>query len=370
MLPTRDGSGERRAPSHHDNFAFLRLMAAMFVLVSHQFALTGRPELAVLGVHSLGGMGVVVFFSISGFLVAQSWQADPHVGRFAMRRLLRVWPGYAAVIIFSAFVIGPIVTHLPLNEYFRHPFFADYLRNLWFQMRASLPLQFEGSSLPYAVNGSLWTIPLELKCYAVMAVLGVVGLLRRPRWLLCLTVVLVLAYSAWQVRGEVWMAAMHLKIEGLYFIEFGACFLMGASLNRFWPLVERQKLAAILITCGVLAPLAFHFGRPVLALLTAVPIAAIIFGTLRWPGVRRFDRFGDLSYGVYLYAFPMQQTLIWALTDRIQWWPRLFLTIAATLGCAYISWHAIEKRALQFKPRARGLRASASGDPACVSWLH
>jgi peptidoglycan/LPS O-acetylase OafA/YrhL len=344
------GAAAAVTPAHADNFAFLRMLAALMVLVSHQYELTGRPLRDVLGLHSVGGMGVVIFFSISGFLVAQSWRADPHVGRFAARRLLRVWPGYAAAIVVSALVIGPLVTSLPLREYVTHPAFSDYLRNLWFQLRGALPLSFEGSKLPFAVNGSLWTIPLELKCYVVLALLGLAGVLRQRALLVLVTLAVAVVHAGWQLRGERWMAG-GMRIEDLYLIEFGACFLVGATLNGWWPLLARHKLAGCVLAAGVLAPLAWFAGRPVLAMVIAVPMLVIAFGSAAWPVLRRFDRFGDLSYGTYLYAFPVQQTLIWGLTDHLHWWPRLLVTVLTTLACALLSWHLIEKQALRWKPR-------------------
>ena len=138
-----------------NNFDFVRILAALCVLYSHQHALWGLREPSVLNAHSLGGFGVLVFFSISGFLVAQSWQADPSIWRFAAKRLLRVWPGLAVAILFAALVLGPWVSALPLREYYAHPLIPEYLLNLRFVVRDALPLQFTGSAIAGAVNGAL-----------------------------------------------------------------------------------------------------------------------------------------------------------------------------------------------------------------------
>ena len=362
--PFHDGATAAAALTHRDNFAFLRTLAALMVLVSHQYGLTGRPSGDVAGLHSLAGVGVVFFFAISGFLVAQSWQADPHVGRFALRRLLRVWPGFAVAIIVTAFVIGPIVSKLHWREYLSHPLLREYLHNLCFTLRAGLPLSFDGSALPLAVNGSLWTIPLELQCYLGMALLGLAGVMRR-RWLLAaLAAALALGYAGWQVRGEWWMAAMRLNVEQLYFIEFGACFLVGAALNAHWPWLAGRKLL-LAGAAGALASAAWAAGRPVLAMLVLIQVLAVALGNSRSPVLGRFDRFGDLSYGIYLYAFPVQQTLIWWLDGRLHWWPRLLVTVLVTLACALLSWHLIEKQALRLKPR--GPRAATLPRGAAVA---
>ena len=123
-----------------NNIDFIRMVAALFVLYSHQHALMGLPEPSVLGAHSLGGFGVLVFFSISGFLVAQSWHADPSFYRFALKRMLRIWPGMAVAVLLAALVLGPMVSTLPVREYYAHPLIGEYLLNLRFTVRDALPL--------------------------------------------------------------------------------------------------------------------------------------------------------------------------------------------------------------------------------------
>ncbi|MFO1253850.1 MAG: acyltransferase [Inhella sp.] len=296
---------------HQDHFALLRMVAATLVLYSHQHALTGLPEPGVIGVHSFGGLGVVMFFAISGFLVAQSWQTDPHLLRFAWRRLLRIWPAFAVAVLLCVAVLGPLLTPLAWGEYWHDPRTSDYLKNLVFCLRGALPLSFEGNSLPFAINGSLWTIPLELQCYAVLAALGLAGALRRAWLVTLMAVALSVFYAGWQLRGEWLVQRWSLVIEQQYFIEFGAAFLIGVSLRLQWPWASRHLLA---LSAGALAlgVLAFAQGRPVLSFLLVVPLVTIVFGVQSWPVLRRFDRWGDLSFGTYLYAFPTQQTLIWA----------------------------------------------------------
>lgn len=341
---------------HSDNFAFLRTAAALLVLFAHQHALTGRPEPSFIGIHSYGGLGVMIFFAISGFLITLSWARDPNVGRFAMRRLLRIWPGYAVAILLAVGVLGPIVSQLAVADYFRHPAAADYLRNLFFQMRGAIPAEFTGSAIPFAVNGSLWTIPLELQCYALFCVLGVLGLVARRGYVLASLLFVALYYAGWQVRGESLVQGLHLSIERQYLIEFGVCFFSGVLLRLYWTVVD-ARLTAFVLGSVALGCVAFAAGRPVLAGLVGVPIVAIAFGSRSWKVVNRFDRLGDLSYGIYLYAFPVQQTIIHFLGDRLHWWPRLMVTVLVTVMLAYISWHVVEKRAMRLKPRRHQDRA-------------
>ena len=337
-------------PRHHNNFDFLRLVAALCVVVSHQFALTGLREPSVLNVHSLGGFGVLVFFSLSGYLVAQSWSADPHVARFTARRLLRIWPGLAAVVLLCTFVLGPLVTHLSLHDYFRHPFFVDYLKNLLFLTRGALPLQFTGNTLRDAVNGPLWTIPLELKCYLLLVIVGVIGLLRRRLWPLLICAALVIPYAVLEPRGEQLVAPFHWAPEKRLFLEFGMFFAAGVVLHYFKFESNKQRVIAFGLAV-IAAGVALLLGRPLLALWLVVPIGVVTIGGASTPGLNQAGRFGDLSYGLYVWAFPIQQTLIWLNRNRLSWNELFALTLVCCVAVAYASWHLVEKRALQWKPR-------------------
>ncbi len=95
-----------------DSFDLLRAVGALAVLVSHSFALTGRPEPGVPGADTLGGLGVAIFFSISGYLIALSWRRDPRPGAFLVKRSLRIFPALGVAVVLAAFLLGPVVTQL------------------------------------------------------------------------------------------------------------------------------------------------------------------------------------------------------------------------------------------------------------------
>ena len=343
-----------------NNFDFVRVVAALCVLVSHQFALNGLREPELLHIHSLGGIGVLVFFSISGYLVAQSWKADPHPLRFAARRLLRIWPGLALAVVLCAVVLGPLVSSLGLVDYFRHPFLSDYFRNLRFDLRDELPLRFEGNALPTAVNGSLWTIPMELKCYAVLAVLGVAGLLR-SRWIIAvLTLVVLTTYAVAQPRGDWLMEFLQPTVEQRWLLEFGLFFFAGVVLFLFGSFATKRRASWCVAACWALAALAMIARRPLLALWLVLPATVLAFGRSSLPYLRRAGRFGDVSYGLYIYAFPVQQTMIWLYKDKLPWGVVLALTVMSTFALAFASWHLVEKRALRLKPKRLGANSTVS----------
>lgn len=335
---------------HHNNFDFIRVVAAFCVIISHQFALAGLREPAVLDVHSLGGLGVLVFFSISGYLVSKSWEADPNALRFLLKRFLRIWPGLAVVILLTALVLGPLVSKLPLRDYYAHPLIGEYLKNLTFNLRDELSLSFVGNALPGAVNGSIWTIPIEVKCYALLGLLGVTGVLRYRWVVLTLTVLAVIAYAVVEPRGDKIVAALSWRPEQRFALEFGLFFFAGVLLHKLdvQSSVKRQRW--VLALCWGAATMAYALHRPLLSLWLALPITILVFGTASTAYIRRTGRFGDVSYGLYLYAFPVQQTLFWLYQDKLSWLELLALVSAVTWCLAFASWHLVEKMALRLKP--------------------
>lgn len=326
----------------------MRLFAALLVLFSHQYALLGQAEPAVAGM-SFGEIGVCIFFSISGYLVTQSWVSDPHPFRFAAKRFLRIWPGLFVAICFCALVIGPLATTLPLLEYLRSPEMHGYFALLIMKMRFNLPGVFLDIPYPRALNGSLWTIPLELSCYAALLIAGMLRV-TNFRWLM-LAIVLGLAIHFFTTdRSTVGVIANYRMQYGLFF-GFGACMWL---FRDIW--TNRRITGAVLLLAGT--AIAIYAQKYLIASLLAIPYASIAFGTASTPVARRFGRFGDVSYGVYIYAFPVQQTVIWATHGRLSFIEYLATSVLATLVLAYLSWHLVEAPTLKLKPRSKRNLAS------------
>ncbi len=271
-----------------NNFDGLRLIAALFVIVSHEFHLLGLPEPMVIGGHSLGNLGVLMFFSISGFLVTQSWHSDPDARRFITKRFLRIAP--------ALFVV---TTLLGYNV---------------------------------ATNGPLWTIPMEFACY--LALVGAARFCARP------ALPLALAFLAtWAAIGS--------SPQGYHIIAFGLFFCMGAIVAEHRVLLSPWR-ALGLVLVGELF-LIEHQTTTGLAFI--VPPLTIAAGLASWPLLRSAGRWGDLSYGAYLIGWPIQKAVIAALGKGFGLVPLLLVTIPLALAFAYASWHAVEKQALSLKPR-------------------
>lgn len=342
----------RTTGEHYD---LLRVLAAFMVFAGHQRALTGFREPDFLGFVSWGEVAVGIFFALSGYLVSESWRRDPSVPRYLQRRALRLLPGLAGVVLFACLLLGPILTSLKLGAYLSHPQTYQYLWNVALNIRFALPGVFATNPVPNVMNGSLWTLPMEVACYLVLVALLWPLARLRAGWVLWplaaalwTTDFLLPKEAAWVFYNTSWRMAAH----------FATYFFLGAALRlapppRFSPIPAAMLAAAVLMFTAN-SRLGYWCAPPCVALL--------VIGTARVSAIpsRWVTRFGDLSYGLYLYAFPIQQLVI--STGLARDYPRRGFVVAwlGIVLCAYLSWRWIESPALRFKPRARPAAGTAA----------
>lgn len=343
----------------HNAFSALRLALALAVVVSHAFSVaTGNPAdepLARLTGFTLGEHAVNGFFAISGFLVTMSLvRRGPR--DYVLARALRILPGLVAATLLVALVLGAALTRLPLAEYLREPDLWRFIRGTLttFKSNASLPGLFEGS--PYrAPLGTVWTLKYEVLCYLGVLAAGALGLLRR-RWPALL---LVAGLSAALVGLDALRPDLPKGIETA--LRLPLIFAAGAGLY-LWR--ERVRLSLLPLLALALAAALLHatpFYRTLLFLAEAYGAIWLALA----PGLARpaLDPPDDLSYGVYLYGWPIQQTLH-ALWPSLSGWALLAPSLVLALGVAALSWYAVEKPALRLKARALGRRRLGAVEPA------
>ncbi len=328
-----------------NNLDALRLIAAMLVLVGHSFVFLGVHEPLFLSMVPLGVLGVYIFFIISGYLVSASWENDPHPGRFFKRRLLRIIPGLAVCVILCVFVLGPLVTRLPLADYFRERATYSYLRNIALYLVYPLPGVFESSRVGAAVNGSMWSLPVEFTMYILLAAVGV--LLRGNRWAL-------LAVAVASGILAMWWAWPRTSPSSFYHFDLrqvpacGTYFWAGAVFHKFGLRRHLSMPLALLAMAALLAVESSPFVAGSLSWIL-LPVPVLSFGLAANAWLARFTSTGDYSYGVYIYAFPVQQAVL-HFWPGIGWWPNLGAVTLSTLALAVASWHLVEQRALRLKP--------------------
>lgn len=300
------------------NFDLMRLIAALLVVVSHTFPLAGEPPVRIWGVEDLGALGVSIFFVISGYLVTASYVRDPRA--YLWKRVLRIEPGLIASLVVTVALLA-FVTTAPAAEYW--PAAGLYvLRNaLLYPATYELPGVFQAAPMAGVVNGVLWTLRLEFTFYLVLMLVRARPALIYLLLGACAAVWLVMTFA---VPG--WADDKLTRIAYLG-ARNGLLFFAGAALQI--------RCAQIPLWLGGVSLGLFPLLGP-LALPTAV------LGLAR-PGKLP----ADLSYGVYIYAFPVQQWL--AVNGQLN----VATAIAATLPFALMSWFLVERPALRLKPGPR-----------------
>ena len=320
----------------------LRLFAATLVLYSHQHALLGIAEPQFFGWNTFGGVGVSIFFFLSGFLVWSSWVRDPNVWRFFVRRSLRIFPGLWVTVLVSVFIVAPILTSLSLEQYFFASQTWRYLSTCALVVRQGLPGVFESNAYPHAFNGSLWTLPVEFFCYVTVAVVGGLSLVCKG-WQLVAGLILAMVAAAYGpgIVGERFVP--HFEMLALFWwgVWYGH---WKERASKSWRLLLGT---AALLVCLMLGPRGIE--QAAVLLFAAI---LVIVGQRVALGSRITDHLGDLSYGMYIFAFPVQQMLV-ELGRGHDWAFGYYLAMSflVTAGFAYASWHLVEKRALLFKPK-------------------
>lgn len=349
-----------------NNFNLLRVLAAFAVLYSHSYALTdgkgaGEPFRALLGM-SLGGIAVDIFFVISGFLVCGSLLSRQSALDFIKGRFYRVFPALVVMVALTVLVLGPWLTSLPVLEYFSDKgVFKYFYKNatLLGGVTYKLPGVFESNPYPLAVNGSLWTLPEELHMYGYLLGLWLLLGLAKARRLQAfrLAVLLICAGALGFRLLEIFRAD-----AGDPTLRLLAMFFAGAAFKVFWrPALLDWRVFALMFTAVVAA--GFDAQLFATAMHLFLPYLVLFLAYMPGGRIRAYNHCGDYSYGLYLYAFPIQQALA-ALLPGIGVWSMVGFAAMVTLLCAVLSWHTVEKPALALvrgsKARPGPLKARAA----------
>jgi peptidoglycan/LPS O-acetylase OafA/YrhL len=357
-----DEPGRRRTPltlaqaalGHDNNLNLLRVAAAMLVLVSHSVTVaTGRADLepgrSLLGL-SLGDVAVDIFFVVSGFLVTGSLTRSNSLRKYAMARGLRIVPGLWVALVFTVLAVATSFSALPAGQVLSDPLTWRYLaRNALIVTGAdfNLPGAFAGNPFPRNVNASLWTLPLEVWMYIILAAewwlagrflrrLGPAGL---TRLLLGTAVFLMVAALGLALAGHPSNSTRHAAVF------FSAAWMYAVRDRIPLKLVAAAAASAIVVGAALVSHGAFEIAYRLLLPYIVLYVAYVPAGF-----IRQYNRIGDFSYGVYIYAFPFQQIAA-ALFPGIGVWDLFFVAAGMTTVAAILSWYLVESPSLELRAR-------------------
>jgi peptidoglycan/LPS O-acetylase OafA/YrhL len=334
-----------------NSFGLIRLIAAITVIFSHAYIIVGsmsvlQPLEGLTG-YPLGAHAVHAFFTISGLLVTASLDRQTNITAFVAARFFRIYPGLVVAAVLAFIGLVAFVSTAPMSEIVARSgvsYFAKILIAL--TGSSTIPGVFEAMPLKGEVNVPIWTLKYEVVCYVTL--IAMVFLVRRTKLVTPLQASATIAClaGAWMLRGLAYNDAHIVD----HIARFSFSFWVGAMA---WYL--RDKIAMrydVLATLAVLTIVSMYFHLIVLPhfLIVTTGYAALMLGQYRYGFMSTFTDRNDLSYGVYIYGWPIQQTLL-LHNPTLTPIPLALIALVIVLPIGYISWRFIEKPALRLKDR-------------------
>ena len=332
------GSVDTRAANSYD---FVRFCAASAVLFSHHFDLSGLPEPQVPGFREdFGEVAVEVFFCLSGFLICRSLQKSPSWTQFVAARVLRIYPTLAFALIASSAATFIWYRNSP-NLAAHAAYVGDNLLLFANGVTQTIPGVFTDATRQ-DINDPLWTLPYELWCYAALALLFVFGVRRSAAGIVTVTLLVTTAWAA-----EPWLDDFDLgPLESFEVFRLGSYFMSGAMLAVLWRWIGGHAVA--LGATGLITALALRNLLPIDTVFHSLALAATVVGLGSSGLMAWFSRGGDASYGMYVFAWPVQQFVLLLVAP---FWLSLTVAFLATAALGYATWHAYERRLMAYPKR-------------------
>jgi peptidoglycan/LPS O-acetylase OafA/YrhL len=334
-------------------FDYMRIALAMMIVVFHTCAISygtaAQNALATGQTRPFWAIILIMFFALSGFLVAMSLTRSKTVISFLGLRLLRLGPALIVESVISLLFLGAIFTTLPIQTFFSRGDTWSYLLNIIGIIHFTLPGVFE-SNPNVAVNGQLWTLPWELKCYGVIAFVSMFGAFKSKRWLVITLLIMQL--------GASWRFFTHQPHDIGLMNNWGLvlAFMYGIAIYRFRnDIIFSATICAIAMVLSIILLSAYQT-----YIFSPLPVAymTVYLGLLRpkvvWPLTT-----GDYSYPIFLYGYPIQQAVAAVAPWSRHWSMNLALSLPLIWGVSALSWHFVEKPAQKFRRPLFKFEASA-----------
>lgn len=322
-----------------NNLDFIRFWAAALVIFCHAFPISlGGGNVDFLGrltgnqMH-LGNLAVCIFFFYGGFLISKSAERLQGAAPYFKARALRLFPCLVVVTFLLALVAGPILTELGLKEYFTDAGTWKYLLNSVMALVHNLPGVFQGNIYNSTVNGSLWTLPIEFLCYIMCFLAWKLKFMdeKNAKWMVLLFAAGYLGAVKLLAGSETLSAA--LRPTGLFFAG------MVYYVYRDKIIIKPQAAAACAVALAASA--AFHVLGIFVFFCFPYLMMYLGFGTKR--KLSGFAKRGEISYGMYLCGWPIQQMICQGFGGQMDPYLNALLAFPLAILCGFLLNRLVER---------------------------
>lgn len=330
----------KMSEGRNNNLDVIRFFAAILVIVCHSFPLSyGKTSSDYLAQYtnnrlSLGGFAVSIFFVFGGFLIAKSMDGKKNAVSYFSARCKRIFPSLIFVVCILTFVVGPIITNISVREYFTSKETFKYLANMFLIPIHNLPGVFENNVYPRVVNGALWTLPVEFMCYILIYIAYKIKLFEKKKYALTIPFVVIVTIALLFIKNNFIISVVRPIM--LYYIGLGLyVFRDNIVLSRKYFLVS--TIMFIVFICVKM---------DVLAMLVVFPYMMFYLAYGLKYKFKDFSKRGDISYGMYLWGWPIAQFVCMIFDGKIKWYINSLIVIILSIIFGYITYMIIDKRIL------------------------
>ena len=341
--------------SRENNFNILRLVAALMVIGGHMGYILGTSR-PLLFSQEIQTVGVKIFFLIGGYLIAKSWMSDSNIIRYALKRFFRIMPALILYTILATFVFGPLLSELGYIEYFKHQGTLNYLRNIFLHVEYFLPGVFAYNPYPNAVNGSLWTLPVEVALYVLVPIILSVIMRykkRTDKTQFVILLLLTIGVCVFQIVHLYLFPQWRMVIYGTDIaqaFDLIPYYLIGMLYT--FPYIRRYlNLQIAVVAILVCSCIQLNMAGSMLIMYVVFPYIVFSIALTEKPFFKNVMDKYEISYGLYLYGFFVQQATVYVCM-KIGWWPSFIecfiISTIITAVLAWISFVVIERPAQRF----------------------
>lgn len=334
----------------NNNFDFLRFLFAVLVVISHAYPLSGVHESEQWIYKITNGqiicaqIGLSGFFVISGFFIFQSMQRSTSLFEYYKKRVLRLFPALFFLLLLTL-ILAPFVYEGDVNILQNKAFYTYLPNNMsLYNFQSSISGIFDTNHY-HAINGSLWSIRYEFFLYVGLSILFFLKNKKR-----LISILLIVSFLCSSILFQFFMARFSgssiLGMQGWDILNLGNFFLFGSLLASFkFEQLKNKKTVLAVFVLIFLVSLYFNFYNEIKHVVLSIIILLVGYIPIKW--IKDFRKIGDMSYGIYIYSFPVQQTLMYYFMLNTK--ALIFYSLIISMFLGYLSWHLIEKKALKYK---------------------